>query len=67
MGKCTKLKKIILIIVIIPRDSKNIIDKDVADTITGTIINIEKGLVIPPEKNSRDEIWKRSYNSSKNA
>ena len=29
---------------------KNRIDKDVADTITGTMINIEKGLVIPPEK-----------------
>ena len=56
MGRYVKLKKTILIIVIIPRINTNIMDKDVADTITGTIINIEKGLVIPPEKNSKIEI-----------
>ena len=67
MGRYTKLRKIMLIIVVIPRINKNIMDKDVADTITGTIINIEKGLVIPPEKNSKIEIWKRSYNRRKNA
>ena len=54
-----------LIIVITPKLDKNTIDKDVAETITGTIINIEKGLVIPPEKKSKIESWKRSYNSSK--
>ena len=67
MGRYTKLRKIMLIIVVIPRANKNIMDKDVADTITGTIINIAKGLVIPPEKNSKMEIWKRSYNRIKNA
>ena len=67
MGRYAKLKKTILIIVIIPRINTNIMDKDVADTITGTIINIENGLVIPPEKNSKIEIWKRSYKRSKNA
>ena len=56
MGRYTKLRKIMLIIVVIPRVNKNIMDKDVADTITGTIINIAKGLVIPPEKNSKMEI-----------
>jgi len=56
MGRYTKLRKIMLIIVVIPRINKNIMDKDVADTITGTIINIEKGLVIPPEKNNKIEI-----------
>ena len=61
------LKKIIHTIVIIPSANKNIMDKDVADTITGTIINIEKGLVIPPEKKSKNEIWRRSYNKSKKA
>ena len=56
MGRYAKLRKIMLNIVIIPRINKNIMDKEVAETITGTIINIEKGLVIPPEKKSRIEI-----------
>ena len=56
IGRYAKLKKKMLIIVIIPRINKNIMDKDVAETITGTIINIEKGLVIPPEKKSKIEI-----------
>ena len=61
MGRYTKLRKIMLIIVVIPRINKNIMDKDVADTITGTIINIENGFEIPPVKYSKKLSCNMSY------
>ena len=40
--------------------------KEEAETIVGTIIRIEKGLLIPPEKKSSREIWVKSKVRKKN-
>ena len=53
-------------IVIIPSTLKNTNGKENAETTTGTIISIENGLLIPPEKKSSSEIWLKSKARNRN-
>ena len=66
IGEYSKLKSNMLKIVIIPSTVKKTKDKENAETTTGTIISIENGLLIPPEKKSNREIWARSKARNKN-
>ena len=66
MGKYTVLKINMLKNVIIPRAIRYTIGKKDADTIVGTIMRIEKGLLIPPENKSSKEIWLKSKERNKN-